>query len=415
MNIQEFLATSYTPFHAVENCKRILQENGFVAFDDSVKAEKGGAYYLENAGSSIVAFKVGDLSNYAFNIVASHTDSPMLKVKGSKLIKSPQGYRINAEVYGGLLRYSMLDIPLKIVGRLFIKDGNAVKPVLYESPFNVNIPSMCIHHQPDVNEKFALNPQVDMLPLIGGEEQDLYKVICADNRVIDADLYVAPAVAPSLTGANGQFLVSPRIDNLTSVYTSIMALVESTPKSVAIAACFDNEEIGSHTKQGAYSDLLPTLLKRINKDLKKTDASYQKALRSGMLLSCDNAHGVHPAHPEKSDPEQKVILNGGIVIKHHTNYTTDGLSSALLKTLLDDNNVKYQDYYNRSDIRCGGTLGLITSAMLNLNAVDIGLGQLAMHSAVETVGYEDIEKMQKCINCFYNCKITHSEKGIVIK
>ena len=131
-----------------------------------------------------------------------------------------------------------------------------------------------------------------------------------------------------------------------------MALCESTPKSVAIAACFDNEEIGSHTKQGAYSDLLPTLLKRINKDLKKTDASYQKALRSGMLLSCDNAHGVHPAHPEKSDPEQKVILNGGIVIKHHTNYTTDGLSSALLKTLLDDNNVKYQDYYNRSDIRC---------------------------------------------------------------
>ena len=129
----------------------------------------------------------------------------------------------------------------------------------------------------------------------------------------------------------------------------------------------------------------------------------------------DNAHGVHPAHPEKSDPENKVILNGGIVIKHHTNYSTDGLSSALIKTLLEDNGVEYQDYYNRSDIRCGGTLGLITSTMFNLNAVDIGLAQLAMHSAVETVGYNDVEKMQKCIKLFFSSKITHTKKGVVIK
>ena len=415
MNIQEFLSTSYTPYHTVENCKKVLQENGFIPYDEDVKAQKGGCYFIENSQSAIIAFKVGDLSNYAFNVVASHTDSPMLKIKGSKLIKSPQGFRINAEVYGGLLRYSMLDIPLKIAGRLFVKDGKAVKSVLYESDFCVNIPSMCIHHQPDVNEKFALNPQVDMLPLIGGEEQDLYKVICADNRVIDADLYVVPAQSACVTGAKGQFLVSPRIDNLTSVYSSIMGLIESAPHGVSVCTCFDNEEIGSHTKQGAYSDLLPALLRRINADLKKTEASYLKAFKNGMLLSVDNAHGVHPAHPEKSDPENKVILNGGIVIKHHTNYSTDGLSSALIKTLLEDNGVEYQDYYNRSDIRCGGTLGLITSTMFNLNAVDIGLAQLAMHSAVETVGYNDVEKMQKCIKLFFSSKITYTKKGVVIK
>lgn len=415
MNIKNYLDKSYTAYHAVSLSKDYLEKNGFIPYDGKIKAEQGGKYYIEKNGSALIAFKVGDLSNYSFNIALAHTDSPALKVKGSKLLDSPEGKRINVEVYGGLIRYSFMNIPLKIAGRLFVKTDCGIKAVLTESDFNVNIPSLCVHHNPDVNEKAVLTVQNDMLPLLGGDKDDLYKILLPDEEVVDGDLLVVPDVKAYYSGAADEFLCSPRIDNLTSCYSMLEAITTADVKGISFCCLFDNEEIGSRTKQGAFSDVLPALLKSINDDLGKSYKDYLQAAANGLVLSVDNGHAVHPAHPEKSDPKEKVYLNGGIVVKRHVNYSTDGYSAAVLKSILASKGIAYQDYYNNSDIRCGGTLGLIVSSSLQMDAIDIGLAQLAMHSSIETVGSNDISRMTECVKAFYESSLDKKGSTTVIK
>lgn len=406
MNIQQFLQTSYTAYHTVANCKAILDANGFAQLHVGKKwdLQKGGKYYVTKNDSTIAAFVVGNLSNYAFNIAESHTDSPCLKAKGNVLCDSAEGKRINCERYGGGLWYSFLDTPLKVAGRLFVEENGKVVSKLVESSYTLNIPSLCVHHNPEAAEKLALNMQTDVQPLLGNA-QDLWSTLTS-HKVLDADLYVVPAVEPTYTGVQNEFLTSPRIDNLTSVWASLQAITNCNPTGVAVAVCFDNEEVGSHTKQGACSAFLPQLLQKINRELGYNQDDYERAVTNGFALSIDNGHAVHPAHPEKSDVANKVYLNKGVVIKHHVNYATDGFSSAVVKALWGAKGVAYQDYYNRSDLRCGSTLGLVTSAQLQMNVCDCGLAQLAMHSAVETVGAQDVAVMQKAVEVFFNATVS---------
>lgn len=413
MDVINFLDKSYTAYHAVRHSQFILEKHGFEKLNiaDKWNLRVGGKYYTVKNGTSVIAFVIGE--NFAFNIAASHTDSPCLHIKGKEVIPSCEGARLNVETYGGLILYSMLDAPLKIAGRTIEKHGDALVNKVVESDYFVNIPSLAIHHNPNVNSAFSVSVQKDMLPLIG-EVDDFYATLSKDE-IVDADLYVVPATSPFRSGANGEYLCSPRIDNLTSVYTSLAALVSCNPQNIAICACFDNEEIGSRTKQGAASSLLQTVLEKIASGLKKSKDDYVSACENGFILSIDNAHAMHPAFPEKTDVKERVYMGKGIVIKHHVNYSTDGESSAILKTILDKAGVDRQDYYNNSDLRCGGTLGLMASANLGMRACDIGLAQLAMHSAVETVAYDDIAKMQACIKEFFDVKINSNGDIIEIK
>lgn len=413
MDVINFLDKSYTAYHAVRHSQFILEKHGFEKLNiaDKWNLRVGGKYYTVKNGTSVIAFVIGE--NFAFNIAASHTDSPCLHIKGKEVIPSAEGARLNVETYGGLILYSMLDAPLKIAGRTIEKHGDALVNKVVESDYFVNIPSLAIHHNPNVNSAFSVSVQKDMLPLIG-EVDDFYATLSKDE-IVDADLYVVPATSPFRSGANGEYLCSPRIDNLTSVYTSLTAIVSCNPKNIAICACFDNEEIGSRTKQGANSSLLQTVLEKIASGLKKSKDDYVSACENGFILSIDNAHAMHPAFPEKTDVKERVYMGKGIVIKHHVNYSTDGESSAILKTILDKAGVDRQDYYNNSDLRCGGTLGLMASANLGMRACDIGLAQLAMHSAVETVAYDDIAKMQACIKEFFDVKINSNGDIIEIK
>ncbi len=413
MDVINFLDKSYTAYHAVRHSQFILEKHGFEKLNIANKwnLRVGGKYYTVKNGTSVIAFVIGE--NFAFNIAASHTDSPCLHIKGKEVIPSLEGARLNVETYGGLILYSMLDAPLKIAGRTIEKHGDALVNKVVESDYFVNIPSLAIHHNPNVNSAFSVSVQKDMLPLIG-EVDDFYATLSKDE-IVDADLYVTPATSPFRSGANGEYLCSPRIDNLTSVYTSLTALVSCNPQNIAICACFDNEEIGSRTKQGAASSLLQTVLEKIASGLKKSKDDYVSACENGFILSIDNAHAMHPAFPEKTDVKERVYMGKGIVIKHHVNYSTDGESSAILKTILDKAGVDRQDYYNNSDLRCGGTLGLMASANLGMRACDIGLAQLAMHSAVETVAYDDIAKMQACIKEFFDVKINSNGDIIEIK
>ncbi len=405
MKIEEFLQSSYSAFHATANCERILKENGFekLSFNEKWQIKPNGKYYITKNQSSIIAFKIGDLSEYFFNIAAAHTDSPCLKVKGNKLISSSQGKRINVEVYGGLLRYSYFDMPLKIAGRLTLKDGDKIVNRLYESDFNVVIPSLAIHQNREVNDNCKFEVQNDMLPLLG-EAEDLYSALKLKD-VLDADLFIVPDVKPYVSGANNEFISSPRLDNLTSAYSVIQSLCSCEPKGISIACCFDNEEIGNRTKQGANSSLLYSVLKLINLSLGHDDFDFYGACERGLILSIDNAHATHPAHPERSDIAETVMLNGGIVVKHNVTYSTDSFTAGIFKNLLDKYSIKYQDFYCNSNMRCGGTLGLDASSLLQMNSVDIGIAQLAMHSSVEMMGLSDIKTMEEGCRVFFENRL----------
>ncbi len=405
MKIEEFLSSSYTPFHTIQNCENILSAAGFqkLSLIENWTLKQGGKYYVTKNQTSIVCFNIGKSKNFTFNIALAHSDSPCLRVKGNKLISSPQGKRVNVEVYGGLINYSMFDIPLKIAGRVIVENNGKTISKLVCSKQNFSIPSLAIHQNRDVNTSFAPSIQKDMLPLVG-EGESVFDLVCPNEKVVDADLFVVSDVKPFSSGAKGEFLCSPRIDNLTSVFGIINAIASAKTNGISIGAIFDNEEIGSRTKQGGDGSFLHSVIERICEALSLSKQQSCIACDGGFMLSIDNGHAVHPAFLDKADPGENVKLNGGILIKYHTNYATDGFSSAQIKLLLEKNKIDYQDFYCNSDLKCGSTIGLLASSIFHMNCCDVGLGMLAMHSAVEMVGKSDIEKMTKFCKAFFETK-----------
>jgi aspartyl aminopeptidase len=271
----------------------------------------------------------------------------------------------------------------------------------------------------EVNSNFSVNAQVDLQPLIGlGDDvQNFLSDVC-DQDVVSYDLFVVNASQPYEFGLGGEFLASPRIDNLTSVYASLEGLIAHADScGVCVAAALDNEEVGSQTLQGAGGDFLENVLRRIAYALKFDDNEYYKALASSFLISLDNAHALHPNHPEKSDPTNRTLMGGGVVIKTHANkaYTTDALSSAVIKTVFDRAGVQHQTFFNRSDMRSGGTLGAISLGHVGVLSADLGLAQLAMHSACECVAKSDYSQLITGLTAFYSSDIILSGGNAEIK
>uniref|UniRef100_UPI0040258FBA M18 family aminopeptidase n=1 Tax=Candidatus Fimenecus sp. TaxID=3022888 RepID=UPI0040258FBA len=400
MTINQFLDTSYTAFHTVANAEAMLAEHGFtkLTLGKDFAIKRGGRYYVTRNDSGIIAFVAGQ--NNVFNIVESHTDSPSFKVKGNSVTEGNGVVRVNTEKYGGGLLYTYFDRPMKIAGRLLCQTENGLQAKLAVSDYNVVIPSLCIHHNRSANDGFAVNAQVDTLPLLGLTGSDIYSTL-TDEKVIDGDLFVVPVTPAFAAGTHNELLCSPRIDNLTSVYSGLSALIAAEPHDIAVCACLDNEEIGSGTRQGS-PNWLEQVLCAICDALGLTETQAFAARENGFVLSADNGHAVHPAHPEKSDPYTKAYMGKGVMIKHHVNYSTDGLSSALFKHIASLADVPVQDYYNNSAVSCGSTLGLVTSRTLGMKTCDIGLAQLAMHSACETVALCDVEHMKAALLTFFN-------------
>ena len=400
MTINQFLDTSYTAFHTVANAEAMLAEHGFtkLTLGKDFAIKRGGRYYVTRNDSGIIAFVAGQ--NNVFNIVESHTDSPSFKVKGNSVTEGNGVVRVNTEKYGGGLLYTYFDRPMKIAGRLLCRTENGLQTKLAVSDYNVVIPSLCIHHNRTAHAGFAVNAQVDTVPLRGLTGNDIYSTL-TDEKVIDGDLFVVPVTPAFAAGTHNELLCSPRIDNLTSVYSGLSALIAAEPHDIAVCACLDNEEIGSVTRQGS-PNWLEQVLCAICDALGLTETQAFAARENGFVLSADNGHAVHPAHPEKSDPYTKAYMGKGVMIKHHVNYSTDGLSSALFKHIASLADVPVQDYYNNSAVSCGSTLGLVTSRTLGMKTCDIGLAQLAMHSACETVALCDVEHMKAALLTFFN-------------
>ena len=418
----DFLHQSLTPFHATENATSFLENRGFYRLMETEdwSLSEGGKYYVVRDGA-VIAFTVGSLSDFSYKIVASHTDSPMLKLKENPLQKSAFYATLNVETYGGGLWYSFLDRPLKIAGRVIRRENNRLCEERITSPFTVVIPSVAIHQNREANQGFSINAQVDLQALVGTSSdvessENLLACIAGDN-VVSHDLFLVNADMPYSFGVNDEFLAAPRIDNLTSVYASLEALAfDEARVGICVAACLDNEEIGSGTAQGAEGDFLEKVLRRIAYSFRFDDNEYYKALGNSFVLSVDNAHAVHPNHPEKADTTNKTVLGGGVVIKNHANkaYLTDALSSAVLKTVFENADVKYQSFFNRSDVRSGSTLGKAIICQIGAAGADIGLPQLAMHSACECFKKSDYEELSKGLLAFYAAHFTRDENGIQI-
>ncbi len=427
-----FLRESPTAFHAVEQIRKELEENGYRRLEESTEWEvaAGGKYYVTRNDSSVIALHIGgEFTDGGFQIVASHSDSPAFKLKENAEIEVRGKYlKLNTEGYGGMLCSTWFDRPLSIAGRVLLKEGGKFTSRLFKVDRDLAvIPSVAIHMNREVNEGYAYNKQIDLLPLFGGAEVKsgaLKSLVCEElgveeSAVYGSDLYLYNRMEPSIYGAQGEFIGAPHLDDLQCAYSALQGFLRgSHPQSIGVYTCFDNEEVGSGTKQGADSTFLEDVLRRINAGLGRGEEAYYRAVASSFMLSADNAHAVHPNHPQKTDDTNCAYLNEGIVIKSHAGqkYTSDGFSIAIFREICERAGVPVQFFSNRSDQAGGSTLGNISSGHVSVNTVDIGLPQLAMHSAYETAGVKDTRYLIRAVEEFYNSHIClHSGGAVSVK
>lgn len=422
-NMLEFIENSPTAFHAVENICAELDRACYVRLQENQawKLVPGGRYYFTRNLSSIVAFQIPESGFSHFQIIASHSDSPCFKLKPDAMRTSAGCYaQINVEKYGGMLMSTWMDRPLSIAGRVIVKEDKGISTRLVNVDHDLAlIPNMPIHFNREANDGVSYNAQTDMLPIYGNIDANYMDIIAENakvkkNDIVGSDLFLYNRAWGSVWGANNEFFSVGRIDDLECVYTSLKAFLNtSSGDHINMFCVFDNEEVGSGTKQGADSDILFQATQRIALALETPAQALEAALAGSFMLSADNAHAVHPNHPEKYDLENRVYMNQGIVVKFNANqkYTSDGMSAAAFETICANAGVPVQRFSNRSDIAGGSTLGNIANAHISMNTVDIGLAQLAMHSAYETAGTADVEYMIRAMRTFYETEITVSEDG----
>ena len=412
----EFIKRSPSAYHAVNTVKEMLDKEGYTELyeSDRWKLAVGGKYYVIRNGTSIIAFRtVRDARG--FIICASHSDCPTFRVKTTPEAVGAYA-RLEVEKYGGMIYYTWLDRPLSVAGRAIVRTFDGVESRLVNLDTDlVTIPSLAIHLNRGVNDGAKFNPAKDLLPLYASkaDKGDLMRSVAvslgvSSEDILSHDLFLYNRDEGRRVGKDGEFILCPRLDDLGCVYASVAAFVAAREaQSLPVLAVFDNEEVGSETKQGAASTFLRDTLMRICGG----EASLAVALENSFMLSADNAHAKHPAYPEMSDPDNAPMLNGGVVIKYNASqrYTTDGLSDALFRTICQRAGVATQTYCNRADLPGGSTLGSISNTRVSVPTVDIGLPQLAMHSANETAGAYDVDGMVAAITEFYST--TLSKKG----
>ena len=432
--LMEFLKKSPSAFHAVANLKQMLLDEGFEELAETNRwtVRPGGRYFTTRNGSSIIAFRVGtDLSDAGFMVTASHSDSPCFKIKENAELRVRDHYmQLNTEGYGGMLCSTWLDRPLSIAGRVLVRKQEGERETFESRLINfdrdlVLIPNVAIHMNRQANDGLSYNKQVDMLPLIGSGEMkpgDFKKLVaaeagCALEDLLGTDLYLYSRTEPTVWGINREFVSAGRLDDLECAYGNLRGFLRgSNEKSIQVYACFDNEEVGSGTKQGADSTFLSDVLYRIVRGLGMDDEDYRCMTARSFMLSCDNAHAVHPNHPEKTDVANCTYMNEGIVVKAHAGqkYTSDAVSVALFKGICEKAGVPLQYFANRSDAAGGSTLGNIAMAHVSMNTVDLGLAQLAMHSAFETAGVRDLEYLERAGEAFYSTHLVTGPVGTLI-
>lgn len=410
-----FIEKSPSGFHAVANMKEMLTVEGFREIEESEewKLEIGGKYFVTRNDSSMVAFSVPSKKWKGWHIMASHSDSPSFKIKENPEISVAGHYvKLNVERYGGMICSAWFDRPLSVAGRIAVEqDGEIVSRLVDIKRDLLMIPNLAIHMNREINDGYKYNAQKDLLPLFGGvDSAGMFMKLVADaadvtvEDILGHDLFLYNREQGRIWGAKNEFISAGRLDDLQCAFSSLKGFLAGEKQEyMAVHCVLDNEEVGSGTKQGADSTFLYDTLVRINKALGGDYETYLRKLSQSFMISADNAHAVHPNYMEKADPVNQPFLNGGVVIKYSANqkYCTDGISAAMFKQWCKETEVPYQIFTNRSDMIGGSTLGNIASSHVAVNAVDIGLPQLAMHSPYETAGRKDTEYLIRVAAGFF--------------
>ena len=421
-DLLDFIDQSPCAYWAVENAKKKLLDQDFkpLLLKENWNLEKKGKYFLDINGSTLIAFIMGEnkMIENGFKIAVSHTDSPTFKIKPDPIIIQNNYAKLNTEMYGGAILNTWLDRPLSLAGRILLKSDDLFNPIsklIYFDEALLYIPNVAIHLRPKINDGIALNKQIDMLPILSQVKNNLEnnnllnkkianELKIDENDILDFDLFLTPYEKACFVGLDQEFISSARIDNLASVHASLSALLKTQKTDgVSMIVCYDNEEVGSGTKQGATSPFINDILKRISRSINTDPDTFSKMKENSFIVSADMAHAVHPNNPDLHDPKLQPQMNKGIVLKVNANqnYTTDGLSGAIVKQLANKANVKLQYYANRSDLRGGATLGHILMSQLNIKSADIGNPMLSMHSAKELAGSYDHKDMIAFFKVFF--------------
>lgn len=419
-----FIQQSPSSFHVVKNAEKILQENGFneIKLEETWNLEKEGKYYIVKNKSAIIAFEVGkgEIEREGFRLIGAHTDAPCFRIKPNpEIIVEDKYLKLNTEVYGGPILNTWFDRPLSLAGRVSIKTDNPLDPeeklIDFKKPLMI-IPNLAIHMNRKINEGIEINPQIDTLPLLAiiddkfEKDNFLLKLIAERldikvEDILDFELFLYDTEEGFLVGLNEEFISIGRLDDLAMVHAGLYGLVNSkVSQATNVLVCFDNEEVGSATKQGAASPMLRTILERIALSLGKDKEDYYRALSKSFLISADMAHALHPNYTDKQDPTNRPVINGGPTIKISASqsYTTDSLSSAIYEGICKSIKVPVQKFVNRSDERGGSTIGPISSTQLDIPSVDIGNPILAMHSIRELGGVLDHHYVYRTFKEFYS-------------
>ena len=414
-DLVEFLQESVTPFHAAATAESWLRAAGFTRLEeaDYWNLEPGKGYYTTRNGSSVVAWRVPDHAIGGWRIVASHSDSPTWKIK-TDIVENDGCRRLSVEGYGGMIMSTWLDRPLTVGGRALVKTEDGIESrLVYLDRDLLVIPSLAIHFQRDINKGHTFNPQVDMQPLWGPAGSRTLTDLVAEELgvdtadILDSDLQLVARQAPTQIGPDGEFFMAPRIDDLECAATTLLGFLDAAAETdsacAPVWAMLDNEEVGSSSRMGAQSSYLRDVLDRIVDAIPHSGQAMHRAMANSFMLSADNAHATHPNFPQKSDPCAPVRLGGGVVLKYNASqkYTTNAVSGAIFRAICEKADVPVQVFTNRADEAGGSTLGNLQSHTLPIPMADIGLAQLAMHSAVETASVADAEAMTKAVAAFY--------------
>lgn len=419
----DFIDLSPTAYHAVHNARLRLIEDGYTELFEGDKwtLERSGAYFVTKGDASLIAFRVPEEGFDGFQIAASHTDSPAFKLKPGFELADNTYLRLSTEKYGGPVLSTWLDRPLGIAGRVMVRVGKALQSRLVSLDRDVAlIPTVAPHLSSD--EKLSM--LTDMCPLVGGKDSvGALMSLVADSVGVDKedivshDLYLVNRDKGREWGVRGEFISAPRLDDLQCVYTSLIGFLISTDEvNMPVLALFNSEEVGSATPEGAGSLFLSSVLKRISLALGGGEEEYLRLLSNSFMVSADNAHALHPNHPELTDSLNKACLNSGLVLKTNSQmrYITEGEGSAVFTELCRRADLPFTYYTNRSDKPGGSTLGHIAISNVPITGVDMGLPELSMHSAFETVGARDSEYAVRFFETYFSSHINKKKNIITI-
>ena len=417
-----FLDASPSVYHAAENIANELKNAGYTCLSEGQAWElvPGGKYYLTRGGSAVLAFRIPEGNPAGFMMTASHCDRPTFKIKENGELTGIYT-RLTTEKYGGMLIAPWLDRPLSIAGRVLVETESGIESKLINIDRDLLlIPNVAIHMNRQVNDGYKWNPAVDTLPLLGGKDAagKLNALLeeMAGGKILGHDLYLYVRQKATVWGIDEEYICAPALDDLECAWSCTQGFLNAAGESAAIPVLcvFDSEEVGSNSVQGAASMLLQNTLERI---CAARNLSMGQMLANSFMVSADNAHAVHPNHPELADPRNAPVLGGGIVLKFNASqrYTTDGISAAVLRSVCARAEVPVQTYYNRADMPGGSTLGHISLTHVSVPTADIGLAQLAMHSSCETAAVADAIALEKAMEVYYGCALEVTETGLNLK